>query len=225
MATIHQHKPDVASYHNYLEMSGSQESSQQKGGGKGRFYNERENTRWGNRKGKQKAIPVWFFPLLWLLPLKCSRLSETHDLLGLMELREICVSHQGMCTQTAEDQQLCWIPATWENTITGKEVLFGACSYFKLMKQFPPNLKTPPKTFQEPFSIWLLPSLSETTHTGAGVNWRSSEADGSGSGQQPGGRVLCLTLPIFCCYCRTLYITHALCSTSCTLATQNSHPF
>lgn len=69
MATIHQHKPDVASYHNYLEMSGSQESSQQKGGGKGRLYNERENTRWGNRKGKQKAIPVCFFPLLWLLPL------------------------------------------------------------------------------------------------------------------------------------------------------------
>lgn len=61
MATIHQHKPNVASYHNYLEMSGSQESSQQKGGGKGRFHNERENTRWGNRKGKQNPIAVCFF--------------------------------------------------------------------------------------------------------------------------------------------------------------------
>lgn len=69
VAMIHQHTPDAASYHNYLEMSGSQESSQQKGGGRGRFYNERENTRWGNRKGKQKPLPVWFFPLLWLLPL------------------------------------------------------------------------------------------------------------------------------------------------------------
>lgn len=86
MATIHQHKPNVASYHNYLGMSGSQESSQQKGGGKRRFYNEKENTGW-NRKGKQKPIPVCIFPLLWLLPLPsknaagCQRLT-THWVWG-----------------------------------------------------------------------------------------------------------------------------------------------
>lgn len=149
-----------------------------------------------------------------------------------MKLREICVSHQhqGMCTQATEDQQLC-IPAWLQleshgRTLSwGRRHCLGACSSFKWMRQFHPNLQTRAKRFRSPSPFCLCYHWVEQPSTGAGGNGRSREADGSGSGQQPGRWALCLTLPIFCCFCRTLYITHALWSTSRILATQNSHPF
>lgn len=56
MATIHQHKPDTASYQDYLKMSGSEESSQQKGWGKGKFSTMRQKTQDGQTEEENKNL-------------------------------------------------------------------------------------------------------------------------------------------------------------------------
>lgn len=106
---------------------------------------------------------------------------------------------------------------------TGKETPCGWLLLFQMDEAVLPESKAPPRV------LWDPPPSSVcchwVNHVGAEGTGEAAKLMAVTAASSRGDRGFLPHHTILLCYCRTTYITHAFCPTSCTLATQNSHSF